>query len=165
MRAHTRFVSLAASLVAAAAIAPRPPPEAQTPAGLRDVMFVGNNWSGTASIVDAHDPMILKGGINLIPDKQQELNAIHWNPVKLFYFLAIRTGPGQGHDQFVDDMFSTPDGRFLAVSRPSFADVVWIDIAKAVAGRSDSIVVEQSINHYKQPCQGLPSGKRFLVSD
>lgn len=129
-------------------------------------MFVGNNWSGTASIVDAHDPMILKGGINLIPDKQQELNAIHWNPVKLFYFLAIRTGPGQGHDQFVDDMFSTPDGRFLAVSRPSFADVVWIDIAKAVAGRSDSIVVEQSMDGYRSDHAGVsPDGKRFLVSD
>src|SRR3712207_9371138 len=36
---------------------------------------------------------------------------------------------GEGNDQFVDDMFSSPDGRFLYVSRPSFADVVGIDLA------------------------------------
>ena len=41
--------------------------------GLRDVMLVGNNWQGTASIVDADTRAMLKSGINLIPDKAQEL--------------------------------------------------------------------------------------------
>ncbi|QBX56261.1 serine/threonine protein kinase [Nocardioides seonyuensis] len=170
MNLRPRLLSVSAAVTAAltvlalvpAATASAPP----APDALRDVMFVGNNWSGTASIVDAHDPAILKGGINLIPDKAQEMRDITWNPERLFYFLVIRNGPGEGHDQFVDDMFSTPDGKYLAVSRPSFADVVWIDIAKAVAGRSDSIVVERSMDGHRSDHAGLsPDGRRLLVSD
>ena len=43
---------------------------------------------------------------------------------RLAYFLGIRNGPGEGHDQYVDDMYTTPDGSAVVVSRPSFADVV-----------------------------------------
>lgn len=141
-------------------------PPAAAPTGLRDVMFVGNNWDGTASIVDAHTFEVLKRGVNLIPDKQQELADIYSNPVSLALFLAIRMGPGEGNDQFVDDMFTTNDGRYLAVSRPSFADVVWIDIAKATAGDPDPIVREQSMDGYRSDHMGLsPDGRRLLVSD
>jgi len=157
---------LAAGVAAAALIPSATASGVTTDPELRDVMFVGNNWAGTASIVDAHDPRILKSGINLIPDKEQEMRDIKRNPLRLITFTAVRIGPGQGHDQFVDDMFSTKDGRFLAVSRPSFADVVWIDIAKAVAGRSDSIVAEQPMDGYRSDHAGLsPDGRRLLVSD
>src|SRR5689334_25009734 len=74
---------------------------APLPRGLRDVMWVGNNWDGTASIVDARTFEVLKKGVNLIPDKAQELRDIRLNPVRLALFLAIRVGPGEGHDQFV----------------------------------------------------------------
>ena len=88
------------------------------------------------------------------------------SPVRLAYYLAIQQGPGEGHDQYVDDMFTTPDGRYLAVSRPSFADVAWIDVAKAAAGRSDSIVREQQMDGYRADHMGLsPDGRRLLVSD
>jgi len=134
--------------------------------GLRDVMFVGNNWAGTATIVDAHSFQVLRTGVNLIPDKRQELNDILLAPDKLAYYLLIQQGPGEGHDQYVDDMFTTPDGRYLAVSRPSFADVVWVDIAKATAGRTDSIVREQQMDGYRTDHMGLsPDGRRLLVSD
>ncbi len=53
---------------------------------------------------------------------------IYTDPVRLGYFLAIRELIGEGHDQFVDDMFSVNDGRLLVVSRPSLADVVAIDL-------------------------------------
>src|SRR3954451_7324249 len=136
------------------------------PTGLRDVMWVGNNWAGTASIVDPKQLKVLKRGVNLIPDKSQELTDIMLNPVRLAFYLAIQQGPGEGHDQYVDDMFTTRDGRFLAVSRPSFADVVWIDIAKATAGRTDSIVREQQMDGYRTDHMGLsPDGRRLLVSD
>jgi len=136
------------------------------PTGLRDVMFVGNNWAGTASVVDAHTFKVLKRGVNLIPDKDQELADIQADPVKLAYYLAIQQGPGEGHDQYVDDMFTTKDGRYLAVSRPSFADVVWIDIAKAVAGKPGSIVREQPMDGHRSDHMGLsPNGNRLLVSD
>jgi hypothetical protein len=133
---------------------------------LHDVMFVGNNWAGTATIVDAHSLKVLRTGVDLIPDKAQELSDIMLSPDKLAFYLAIQQGPGEGHDQYVDDMFTTPDGRYLAVSRPSFADVVWVDIAKATAGRSDSIVREQQMDGYRTDHMGLsPDGRRLLVSD
>ncbi len=134
--------------------------------GLRDVMWVGNNWAGTATIVDAKRLRVLKGGVNLIPDKAQELADIQADPEKLVFYLAIQQGPGEGHDQYVDDMFSTRDGRYLAVSRPSFADVVWVDVAKAIAGRSDSVVREQQMDGFRTDHMGLsPDGRRLLVSD
>jgi hypothetical protein len=133
---------------------------------LRDVMFVGNNWSGNASIIDARSMKMLKRGINLIPDKSQELADIQKDPERLAFFLAIQQGPGEGHNQYVDDMFTTQDGKYLAVSRPSFADVVWIDIAKATAGRPDSIVREQQMDGHRTDHMGLsPDGRRLTVSD
>jgi hypothetical protein len=156
----------AAALAAGALCAASDAASAPRHKALRDVMFVGNNWAGTASIVDAHTFKVLKRGVNLIPDKDQELADIRTNPVDLAYYLAIQQGPGEGHDQYVDDMFTTRDGRYLAVSRPSFADVVWIDIAKATAGRSDSIVHEEQMDGQRTDHMGLsPDGTRLLVSD
>ncbi|GAA4804224.1 YncE family protein [Nocardioides caeni] len=134
--------------------------------GLRSVMWVGNNWDGTASVVDADSLEVLKRGINLIPDKAEENRRIISSPIDLVFFLAINAGPGQGHNQYVDDMFTTMDGKYLAVSRPSFADVVWIDIAKATAGRTDSIVREQQMDGFRTDHMQLSNdGRRLLVSD
>jgi hypothetical protein len=141
-------------------------PKDDTDGALRDVMFVGNNWSGNASIVDARSLKMLKTGINLIPDKSQELAEVQKDPERLAFFLLIQQGPGEGHNQYVDDMFTTNDGKYLAVSRPSFADVVWIDIAKATAGRSDSIVREQQMDGHRTDHMGRsPDGRRLVVSD
>jgi hypothetical protein len=155
------------ALPAALLVGPGAPADAaRSSDGLRDVMFVGNNWAGTASIVDARRFTVLKSGVNLVPDKDQELADIHADPVKLAYYLAVQQGPGEGHDQYVDDMFTTRDGKYLAVSRPSFADVVWIDVAKAVAGDPDSIVREQPMDGHRSDHMGLsPDGRRLLVSD
>ncbi|MEU5437519.1 YncE family protein [Streptomyces sp. NPDC020719] len=128
-------------------------------AGLREVMFVGNNWDGTADVVRSSGDFAKIGRINVIPDKDQRLTEIYLNPVKLAYFLGIRQGPGEGHDQFVDDMYTTPDGSSVVVSRPSFADVVSIDLATGhinwrfpVSGyRSDHMAVS-------------PDGARVAVS-
>lgn len=132
-------------------------------------MYVGNNWAGTATIVDAKSLKVLKRGVNLIPDKAEELQRINTNPANLAYFLAIREGPGEGHDQFVDDMFATKDGRFLAVSRPSLGDVVWINLAyalKAGATASQIIAAEQSMDGYRTDHMAVsPDRRRLLVSD
>ncbi len=134
--------------------------------GLRSVMWVGNNWDGTATIVDARTYEVLQRGIDLIPDKVEETQAILADPVKTAFYLAINAGPGQGHDQYVDDMFTTMDGKYLAVSRPSFADVIWVDIAKAIAGDSDSIVREQQMDGFRTDhMQVSNDGSRLLVSD
>jgi WD40 repeat protein len=103
-------------------------PAAAAPA-LQQVMFVGNNWDGTADVIRSTGAFAKLGRINVIPDRDTRLWEIYLNPVKLAYFLGIRSGPGEGHDQFVDDMYTTPDGSAVVVSRPSFADVVSIDVA------------------------------------
>jgi hypothetical protein len=139
----------------------------QVPVDFRDVMWVGNNWAGTATIIDENSLEVLKTGVNLVPDKKQELRDIRLNPARLTLFLLVRNLPGEGHDQFVDDMFATTDGKHLAVSRPSLGDVVWIDIAKATStGGVDSIVREQSIDGYRTDHMAMsPDGRRLLVSD
>ncbi|MGW6564711.1 YncE family protein [Streptomyces sp. NPDC054975] len=124
--------SLAAALVLSvggggtvAAASPDAPGAAD---GLREVMFVGNNWDGTADVIEASGDFSRLGRINVIPDREARMWEIGLNPLKLAFFLGIRQGPGEGHDQFVDDMYATPDGSAMVVSRPSFADVVSIDL-------------------------------------
>ncbi len=133
-----------------AAAEPKPP---------REVMFVGNNWDGTATIVDAHSFKKL-GRINTIPDKAERMAEIRSNPDKLAFYLAIQQAIGEGHDQYTDDMFTTHDGRLVAVSRPSFADVVGIDLA------TNKIRWRFPMEGYRADHMGVsPDGRRLLVSD
>ncbi|CAM04569.1 putative pyrroloquinoline-quinone binding quinoprotein [Saccharopolyspora erythraea NRRL 2338] len=117
---------LAALALAGAAVVT--PGYATAPAP-RDVLFVGNNWDGTVEVVSAEGGLTSIGRINAVPDRAERMREIYANPVRLAYFLGIRALVGEGHDQFVDDAYSVQDGRLLVVSRPSFADVVAIDIA------------------------------------
>src|SRR5512145_1019211 len=64
----------------------------------RDVMFVGNNWDGTATIVDGRTHRRIKT-INTIPDKDERMAEILSSPDKLAFYLAIQQGVGEGHDQ------------------------------------------------------------------
>src|SRR4051812_29147795 len=123
------------------------------------VMFVGNNWAGTASVVDARTHTTLRT-LNMIPDRSVRMTEILTNPDKLAFYLAVQQGVGEGHDQFTDDMFTTHDGRLVAVSRPSFADVVGIDLA------TGGIVWRFPMEGYRADHMGVsPDGTRLLVSD
>src|SRR5690349_14579563 len=95
---------------------------------LRPVLFVGNNWDGTVDVIRPSGTYAKLGRINVVPDRTQRLWEIYLNPIRLAFYLGIQQGPGEGHDQLVDDMYATPDGGALVVSRPSFADVVSIDL-------------------------------------
>ncbi|MFG2774312.1 YncE family protein [Streptomyces sp. NPDC048350] len=120
--------ALALTVGGGGTVAAAPPAGPAAPAGLREVMFVGNNWDGTADVIEATGDFARIGRINVIPDRERRMWEIGLNPIKLAFFLGIRQGPGEGHDQFVDDMYATPDGSAMVVSRPSFADVVSIDL-------------------------------------
>ncbi|MFF4802987.1 YncE family protein [Streptomyces sp. NPDC001351] len=120
--------SVAAALVLTVA-APATAATADSPAALREVLFVGNNWDGTATVLKSSGDFAKVGEINVVPDKAQRIAEINADPIKWIYYTAIRNQVGQGHDQYVDDMYSTPDGTSVVVSRPSFADVVSIDLA------------------------------------
>ncbi|MFF7981450.1 YncE family protein [Streptomyces sp. NPDC007901] len=120
--------SVAAALVLTVA-APATAATAATDAALREVLFVGNNWDGTATVLNSSGDFAKVGQLNVIPDKDARIAEINADPIKWIYYTSIRNEVGQGHDQYVDDMYSTPDGKSVVVSRPSFADVVSIDLA------------------------------------
>ncbi len=131
---------------------------AAAPPGTRSVLVVANNWDGTAHIVDPKTFRKLDR-INVIPDKRQRQLEIATDPVALAYFLAIRAVIGEGHNQYVDDMFSSPDGRFVYISRPSFADVVSIDL------RTRKIVWRVPVDGYRSDHMAISEdGSRLLVS-
>ena len=137
---------LAAALAALAwwshaSLAAEPAAAAKKPPAVRQVVFVGSNWDGTVDVIRQRTKTIRRPGpnkhrlvfrrvarVNMIPDIEQRMGEILTNPVRLGYFLGIRELIGEGNDQFVDDMYSSNDGRLLIASRPSLADVVAIDI-------------------------------------
>ncbi|MFD3935020.1 YncE family protein [Streptomyces sp. NPDC058611] len=127
--------------------------------GLREVLFVGNNWEGTADVLDSTGSLNRVGRINVIPDKAERLREIYLNPVRLAFFLGVRETAGEGHDQFVDDMYTTPDGTAVVVSRPSFADVVSIDV------RSGRINWRFPVSGFRSDHMAVsPDGARVAVS-
>ena len=125
----------------------------------RPVLFVGNNWDGTAHLVD---PRTFKklAHINVVPDLAERRAEIAADPRKLGYYIAIRAAVGEGNDQYVDDMFSSHDGRSMYVSRPSLADVVGIDI------KTGKIIWRVPMEGYRSDHMAIsPDGTRLLVSD
>ena len=112
-------VAVAGALAPSAFAADRP--------GLRDVLVVSNNWAGTADLVDPHTFKRLER-INVIPDRRRRVAQIRRDETASFYFDNIRELVGEGHNQYVDDGFTSPNGRVVYFSRPSFADVVAIDL-------------------------------------
>ncbi len=209
----------AAIAVLACALAPRA--EAQAPH--KEILFVGNNWEGTADVIEvtspgtaaapgtgsaaatagakaakkcrkrakkkgkpgkrakrkcrakrkkatkrasaaevaraarADEPVQVErlGRLNIIPDINERSVEILSNPVRLAYFLLTNILIGEGHNQYVDDMYSSNDGELLIVSRPSLADVVAIRLATGevewrfpVAGqRSDHMAISPDGRH------------------
>jgi DNA-binding beta-propeller fold protein YncE len=121
----TVHIGLFKGALAALLLAAGTPTAAPT---LQEVMFVGNNWDGTADVIHSSGTYAKIGSVNVVPDKTERMAEINADPIKWIYFQAIRNSVGEGHDQFVDDMYATPDGKSMVVSRPSFADVVSIDL-------------------------------------
>ena len=129
-----------------------------TSSALRDVIVVGNNWDGT---IDIYDPLTFKSikKLNAVPDKEERIAEMDSGIVRWFSSRFIREVIGEGHDQMVDDMFPSNDGRHLFISRPSFADVIALDVYTGdIAWRTP---VEGSRSDHAAIS---PDGKTFLVS-
>jgi DNA-binding beta-propeller fold protein YncE len=150
-----RILAWSLAVVALAAAAPSGALAAKK---TRPILTVANNWEGTADLVDPRRFTKLKR-INIIPDIEQRMAEIQADPVAYGYFLGIRQLVGEGHDQWVDDAFTSPNGRLLYVSRPSLADVV------AISLRNGRIVWRVKIEGYRADHMALsPNGRRLLVS-
>ena len=152
---HLRTLLLLGAITALCPLAAAPAHAAEP---TRDVLYVGNNWDGTADVVDPGTFQVL-ARINIIPDIAERMAEIQSNPERLAYYLAIRQLVGEGHDQYVDDMFSSHDGRYLYVSRPSLADVVAFDL------RTRQIVWRVKVDGNRADHMAIsPDGTRLLVS-
>ncbi len=124
----------------------------------RDVLVVSNNWAGTADLIDPHTFKRLRR-LNVIPDRAQRIREINADPTAKFYFDNIRILVGEGHNQYVDDGFTSPDGRTVYFSRPSFADVVAIDL------KTGRIRWRTPVDGYRADHMAISKdGRRLLVS-
>lgn len=126
---------------------------------LRDIVIVGSNWDGTAEIFDPHTFETIKT-INIVPDRDERMAEIEDSSLfRRLAFQFVRHVPGEGNDQLVDDMFTSHDGRYVYASRPSFADVVAIDM------HTNEIVWRTPIEGVRSDHAAIsPDGKTFLVS-
>lgn len=151
------LLGLACSLTTGLAQAATTPIPA--PANSQQVFFVGNNWDGTVTVIRPSGDYGRVGVLNVVPDRAERMKEIYLNPIRLIAFQYIRNTAGEGNDQLVDDMYSSPDGQSLIASRPSFADVVSINVSTG------------KIN-WRTPVQGFradhmalsPDGKSVAVS-
>lgn len=125
---------------------------------LRDVVVVGNNWDGTIDIYDPHTHQRIKK-LNAVPDKEQRLEELSSTIVRWIVSTFIKEVIGEGNHQMVDDMFTSKDGRYIYVSRPSFADVVAIDV------NTNEIIWRTPVEGSRSDHSAIsPDGKVFLVS-
>lgn len=125
---------------------------------LRDVIVVGNNWDGSIDIYDPYTFQSIKK-LNAVPDKQERLQEVYSGVYRRVASTFIREIIGEGHDQMVDDMFPSNDGRYLYISRPSFADAIALDV------NTGEIVWRTPVEGLRSDHAALsPDGKIFLVS-
>ena len=125
---------------------------------LKDVVVTGNNWDGVITIFDPLTYKIIKK-ISVIPDREERFKEIYSGFKRRLASGFIREFIGEGNDQLVDDMFTSNDGRYIYASRPSFADVVAIDV------NSGEIVWRTKVEGLRSDHSAIsPDGKIFLVS-
>ncbi len=151
-------LAISLALVAVAAVAADAGAAVRKRALTRDVLYVGNNWDGTADVIQPRRFRRL-ARLNIIPDIDQRMAEIRSDPERLAYFMAIRQAVGEGHDQFVDDMFSSHNGRRLFVSRPSLADVIALNL------RTRKIIWRTKVDGNRADHMAIsPDGRHVLVS-
>jgi hypothetical protein len=153
-----RKASIIAATAAAVAVLACSPAAHAAGERTRDVLVVSNNWVGTADLISPHSFKRLKR-LNVIPDRDRRIAEIEADPTAKFYYDNIRALVGEGHDQYVDDGFTSPDGQTVYFSRPSFADVV------AISLRTGRIRWRTHIDGYRADHMAISkSGRRLLVS-
>jgi len=161
---RSRSIAVAAAALGLAAITAPPglaDGNARDPSDrkLREMLFIGSNWAGTVDVVRPQGKYRRIARLDVIPDIAERMAEIATDPVRLGYFLAIRELVGEGNDQYVDDMYTSNDGRLLVASRPSFRDVVALDL------RSGEIVWRFVVDGQRSDHMAVsPDGKQVAVS-
>jgi len=113
------------------------PKDMTEPNQLHDVVVVGNNWEGTATIFDPHTFERITT-VDIVPDLDVRMQKIDEDPKRAAIVRLIRRVAGEGNDQLVDDLFLSKDGEYLFASRPSLGDVVAINLrTREIEWRTD----------------------------
>jgi YVTN family beta-propeller protein len=103
--------------------------------GMRDVLLVGNSVAGTVSLLDARTFENL-GSIDVIRDFAEVKADIDADIIRFFAYPIVKNAQlihhfePSGGDRFVDDLFVSPDGTVLYVSRSNLGDVAAFDLTK-----------------------------------
>ncbi|MAK61481.1 MAG: serine/threonine protein kinase [Ponticaulis sp.] len=152
-------LALSSNLTPALASPPVPTEEEAAEKGLQRVMFVGNNWDGTITVIDPSNGYFQIGRMNAIPDNDERMAEINADPIRKRVFAAIAAGPGEGNNQYVDDMYSNLEGTELIISRPSFADVISLSL------ETGEIVWRFPVSGFRSDHMAMsPDGKEVAVS-
>jgi DNA-binding beta-propeller fold protein YncE len=136
------------------------------PAALHDVLLVGNSAAGTVTVLDGHSFANL-GSVNVTPDLQQRLAAIKGDLIHSIAYSLVTDKQKLKHfepsngERFVDDLFVSPDGTRLYVSRSNLGDVAAFDLTSA----SHPLVWRHDVAGFKADHATLsPDGTRLVVS-
>jgi hypothetical protein len=140
--------------------------DASTPPVMRDVLLVGNSVAGTVTFLDANTFENL-GSVNVLPDRDEVTAAINADLVRFIAYPIVKNAqllhhfePAAG-DRFVDDLFVSPDGTVLYVSRSNLGDVAAFDLTKPAHPRLWRRFVESpKADHAAMS----PDGSRLVVS-
>lgn len=135
-------------------------------AAARDVVLVGNSVAGTVSVLDGHTFQNL-GSVNVIPDFDARIAAINKDLIHAIAYALIADRqkikhfePGDGK-RFVDDVFASPDGKRLYVSRSNLGDVAAFDLTAP----GQPLVWRTDVSGYKADHATMsPDGTRIIVS-
>jgi YVTN family beta-propeller protein len=128
--------------------------------------LVGNSVAGSVSIVDAKTLAVL-GTVNVIADLQDRLNDINSDGVWMRAYASIKQKQTLKHfepsggDRFVDDVFVSPDGLTLYVSRSNLGDVAAFDLSHD----GQPMLWRTRVDGFKADHATLsPDGTRLVVS-
>lgn len=151
--------------VSGAAVTADGPSDSRPDYGPRDVLLVGNSVSGTVSVID-NETLENLGSVNVLADLDERIAEIRRNPIRWAAYEIIRKKqlvkfePHEG-DRFVDDLFVSPDGKTLYVSRSNLGDVAAFDLSV----RSHPMLWRTRVEGFKADHATIsPDGTRLVVS-
>jgi DNA-binding beta-propeller fold protein YncE len=132
----------------------------------KDVLLVGNSVAGTVSFLDGHSFANL-GTLDVVPDLQARLAVINTDPIHAIAYALITSNQKIKHfepaggQRFVDDVFLSPDGTRLYVSRSNLGDVAAFDLTSA----AHPMLWRTDVAGYHADHATLsPDGTRLVVS-
>ena len=131
-----------------------------------EVLLVGNSVDGTVSFIDTNTFENL-GIVDIYPDRNRMNFFIYANPVRAVAYNVVKYKqllhhfePGGGN-RFVDDIFLSPNGRTLYVSRANLGDVAAFDLTKP----DHPMIWRRFVAGFKADHAAIsPDGKRLVVS-